>query len=192
MARYDGQVRFLYKHNPITQIHPMADPSARYFEAIAKQSHEKAWAFHDRLYEAPDRLKQGEAGMDSVVASLGLDAERLRKDLAGEDITAQVQRDRDEAVNFGFQATPAFLINRVSLRGAYSMEEFVQVIELVQTQGQHEIVPALSDSHLGGDSPKPSLRQGGTEFLEPVLDGTDSTLRRFVLMVSSPSRQMCR
>jgi protein-disulfide isomerase len=132
MARYDGQVRFLYKHNPITQIHPMAEPSARYFEAIAKQSHEKAWVFHDRLYESPDLLKQGEAGMDSVVASLGLDTERLRKDLASEDVSAQVQRDRDKAMSFGFQGTPAFLINGVSLRGAYPLEEFVQVIELVR------------------------------------------------------------
>ncbi|MBI5854846.1 MAG: thioredoxin domain-containing protein [Nitrospirae bacterium] len=90
---------------------------------------------HDRLYEAPDLLKQGEAGMESVVASLGLDAERLRRDLAGDDITTQIQRDRDEAMRFGFQGTPAFLLNGVSLRGAYPLDEFVQVIELVRSNG---------------------------------------------------------
>lgn len=112
----------------------MADASARYFEAIAKQSHEKAWAFHDRLYESPDLLKQGVDGMDSVVASLGLDVEQVRKDLVSDEITTQVQHDRTEAMSFGFQGTPAFLINGVSLRGAYPLEEFVQVIELVRTQ----------------------------------------------------------
>ena len=43
-----------------------------------------------------------------------------------------MQRDRAEAMSFGFQGTPAFLINGVSLRGAYPIEEFVQVIELVR------------------------------------------------------------
>lgn len=135
LKRYDGQIRFLYKHNPIDQIHPMADPTARWFEAIAKQSHEKAWAFHDRLYEAPDLLKQGESGMESVVASLGLDVEQVRRDFISEEVTAQVQRDRAEAMSFGFQGTPAFLINGVSLRGAYPIDEFVQVIELVRSNG---------------------------------------------------------
>lgn len=132
LKRYDGQVRFLYKHNPIDQIHPKADPTARWFEAIAKQSHEKAWAFHDRLYETPDLVKQGETAIDSLVASLGLDAEQVRCDFNSEEITAQVQRDRKEAMSFGFQGTPAFLINGVSLRGAYPLDEFVQVIELVK------------------------------------------------------------
>jgi protein-disulfide isomerase len=80
-------------------------------EAIVKQSHEKTWAFHDWLYEAPDLLKQSGTAIDSLVSSLGLDAERLRHDLTSEEITAQVQRDRNETLGFGFQGTPAFLIN---------------------------------------------------------------------------------
>ena len=72
---------------------PSAYATARWFVATAKQSHEKIWAFHDRLYEAPDLLKQGESGMESVVASLRLDVAQVRRDFGSEEVTAQVQRD---------------------------------------------------------------------------------------------------
>jgi predicted DsbA family dithiol-disulfide isomerase len=57
------------------------------------------------LYEAPDLLSQGETAIESLVASLGLDAEHARRDFVSEEITAQVQRDRAEAMSFGFQGT---------------------------------------------------------------------------------------
>jgi protein-disulfide isomerase len=134
LNRYPGEVRFLYKHNPIDQIHPMADSAARWFEAIASQDQEKAWAFHDRLYESPNMLQEGDAGLESIAGSLGLDAQVLRKELFSKTISSQIERDKQEALSFGFPGTPAFLINGVSLRGAYPLDEFVQVIELLKSK----------------------------------------------------------
>jgi protein-disulfide isomerase len=48
MKKYDGKIRFVYKHLPLS-FHPQAMPAAQYYEAIRLQSPEKAWQFHDRV-----------------------------------------------------------------------------------------------------------------------------------------------
>jgi hypothetical protein len=52
LRNYEESVRFVYKHNPLS-MHPMAEPAARYFEAIALQDHDQAWKFHDELSPSP-------------------------------------------------------------------------------------------------------------------------------------------
>ena len=53
---YGDKVRIVFKHLPL-DFHPLAMPAAKYFEAIAKQSTEKAYKFHDLVFE-----NQGELG----------------------------------------------------------------------------------------------------------------------------------
>jgi protein-disulfide isomerase len=134
LKRYDGQVRFMHKHNPISEIHPMASRAARWFEAMAEKDPDKAWLFHDRLYEQQIILKDGDEGLESLVASLELNPDEIRNAATSEAITIQIEKDREEARTFGFTGTPAFVINGVSIRGAYPEEEFVRVIELVRTR----------------------------------------------------------
>jgi predicted DsbA family dithiol-disulfide isomerase len=81
LEQHDGQLRFIYKHNPIDQIHPMARHAARWFEAVAKQSHDKAWKFHDRIYQAPGVLREGQETLEFIAASLGVDMERAARDI---------------------------------------------------------------------------------------------------------------
>jgi predicted DsbA family dithiol-disulfide isomerase len=110
----------------------MAAWAAHWFEAIGKQDPEKAWLLHDYLYEQQAVLKEGDAGLEAVVVSLGLNPEEVRTVASDEAITVQIEKDREEARRFGFAGTPAFVINGVSIRGAYPEEEFVRVIEMVR------------------------------------------------------------
>ncbi len=124
--KYGAKVRFVYKHMPLVAIHPFALPAAKWLEAVAIQSPEKAWLFHDKMFENQNLL--GEDFFKKTVKELGLDASKAAKDADGAAVAAKIEADIKEAKNFGFTGTPGFLINGIPLRGAYPPEEFDKVI----------------------------------------------------------------
>ena len=129
IAEYGKSVRLLYKHLPL-EMHEEALPAALYFEAIALQSDDAARRFHDALYENQAQLRtQGRAWMESVARGLGVDMERLQADVPSEVVRGRVEADMEEAAAFGFTGTPGFLINGVSLKGAYPATVFKEVID---------------------------------------------------------------
>lgn len=126
---YGDKVRVVFKHLPL-DFHPKALPAAKYFEAIARQDHGKAEKFHDAMFENQGRLKnEGEKYMNEVAKKLGVDMKKLEKDLKDESLMKRIQADQEEAAKFNFTGTPGFLINGVSLRGAYPFPEFKTIID---------------------------------------------------------------
>lgn len=126
---YGDKVKVVFKHLPL-DFHPLAMPAARYFEAIAKQSHEKAEKFHDTLFENQASMKdKGEQLFSETAKKLGVDMKKLTADLKDESITKMIAADMDEAKKFNMSGTPGFVINGVSLRGAYPIDAFKQIID---------------------------------------------------------------
>lgn len=129
MKTYPKDVKVVYKHLPL-DFHPMAMPAARYFEAIAKQDHAKAEKFYKTVFENQGELgSKKEAFLKDAAKKSGADLKKLEKDLKDESITQRIQADMDEAKKFNFSGTPGFLINGVSLRGAYPADEFKAIID---------------------------------------------------------------
>lgn len=129
MGEYKDKVRVIFKHLPL-DFHPHAMPAAKYFEAIARQSHEKAAQFHDMVFENQKEFtSKGEAYLKDVVKKVGADMKKVEKDLKDESLMARINADMAEAQKFGFTGTPGFLINGVSLRGAYPTPEFKKIID---------------------------------------------------------------
>lgn len=126
---YGDKVRVVFKHLPL-DFHPLAMPAAKYFEAIAKQSHEKAAKFHDTLFENQAQMKdKGEKLLSETAKKLGVDMKKLSTDLKDESIAQRIAADMEEAKKFNMSGTPGFIINGVSLRGAYPFPEFKQIID---------------------------------------------------------------
>ncbi|GJL53445.1 MAG: hypothetical protein NPIRA02_05770 [Nitrospirales bacterium] len=136
LEQYGEDVRFVYKHNPLN-FHPMAEPAARYFEAIAMQDVEEAWRFHDLVFEQQELLTDGEPVLKAIVASLNIDEQKLEQDLKGDTVEQRLYLDREEAARFGFDGTPAFLINGVSLMGSQPMEDFQEIIQMFMSEKHH-------------------------------------------------------
>ncbi|GIL18248.1 MAG: hypothetical protein BroJett040_19990 [Oligoflexia bacterium] len=129
LKNYPTQVRLVFKHLPL-DFHPKAMPAAKYFEAIARQSPEKAYKFHDAIFENQADLRtKGEAFMKEAAKKAGADMKKLEKDLADPSLMTNINADMEEAKKFGFSGTPGFLINGVSLRGAYPFSEFKTIID---------------------------------------------------------------
>ena len=135
MKKYEGKIRFVYKHLPLS-FHPQAMPAAQYYEAIRLQSPEKAWEFHDKIYSQQPKLQNGEGFLKSLAKDLKVDMKKLEQDIKSPAVQQRIQGDMDEAAKFGFQGTPGFLLNGIPVKGAYPVEHFDSLIKELQKRGK--------------------------------------------------------
>lgn len=127
--KYGKKLRILYKHLPLDELHPQARLAARFFEAIGFQSAIKARKFHDILFQNQPSIKKGKSYLITVAKKVGANVAQTLKDINSSKVKNRIKADIAEARKFGFSGTPAFLINGVSLAGAYPVPAFVSIIE---------------------------------------------------------------
>ncbi len=135
LKKYDGKIRFIYKHLPLS-FHEQAMISAKYYEAIRLQDEKKAFAFHDEVFKNQKKLKNGEAFLQATAKQVGADLAKLKKDLNSEAVQKRIADDSKEAGSFGMQGTPGFLINGIPVRGAYPPEYFVDLVDKLEKKGK--------------------------------------------------------
>src|SRR5829696_1284274 len=123
--RLDGRLRFAFRHFPLTEVHPDAERAAEASEAAAAQG--AFWPMHDALYGA-----RGELGLESVIAlaaGLGLDAERVRAELAAGTHADRVAADVRSGKPAGVSGTPTFFVNGARHRGGYDAQTLIAALE---------------------------------------------------------------
>jgi len=129
MEEYKDQVRVIFKHLPL-DFHPLALPAAKYYEALARQGGDKAEKFHDLIFQNQGELKtKKEAFLKDSARKVGANMTQLNKDLEDPKIMEIINKDIEEARSFNITGTPGFIINGVSLRGAYPFPEFKSIID---------------------------------------------------------------
>src|SRR3954466_4897395 len=105
--RLEGRLKFVFRHLPLTEVHPDAQRAAEAAEAASAQG--SFWEMHDALYANGGRLTEGD--LLAVADRSGLDTERFRAELADGTHAARVARDADAARAAGLTATPVFFVN---------------------------------------------------------------------------------
>lgn len=135
LVTYGEKVRLVYKHNPLS-FHATAEPAARYFEAIALQNEEEAWRFHDLVFQQQRNLSRGIEAVQEIAETLNVDHAQLERDLQSDAVTQRIAADRAEAERFGFDGTPAFVINGVSLVGNHPKRDFDRIIRKMLPEPQ--------------------------------------------------------
>ncbi len=136
LEKYAGKVKIIFKNMPIERIHPLARPGADMYEAIALQDKAKATKFKDYVFDNQDQLnKQGPKFYEEVAKKVGANVAKAKKDAAGEEVKKRVEADKAEGEKFGFTGTPGYLVNGVSLKGAYPIEEFQKIIDKMLAKG---------------------------------------------------------
>lgn len=127
--KYGNKVAFVFKHLPLP-FHSMAQPAAEYFEAIALQGSAKAYKFHDEVFKNQQQLQSGgENFLNEIAKKVGADVNRLKTDLKSPKIKQRIEEDKEEAKSFGISGTPGFIIAGVTLKGAYPVQSFEEIIE---------------------------------------------------------------
>ena len=112
-----GDVRYVWRHLPLSDVHPHAQLAAEASEAAARQG--AFWELHDVLLDNQDALEP-----DDLLAHaerLGLDVERFADDLREHVGAPRVAEDVDSADLSGVAGTPTFFINGRRHYGAYDV-----------------------------------------------------------------------
>src|SRR5579862_3837197 len=111
-----GNVRFAFRHFPLTQIHPHALAAARAASAAARQG--RFWDMHGLLFHRQKALEDGD--LLEYATGLGLEAAAFEHDRSSEAVLRRIQRDVDSGLASGqVQGTPTLFIDGVLHRGGY-------------------------------------------------------------------------
>jgi Na+/H+ antiporter NhaA len=113
-----ADVRYVWRHLPLSDVHPNAQLAAEAAEAAAKQ--DAFWEMHDVLLDHQDDLQPRD--LLAHAERLGLDLERFRDDLREQAGASRVEEDVDSADRSGVTGTPTFFINEHRHDGAYDVE----------------------------------------------------------------------
>lgn len=135
MQKYGDNIRFVYKHLPLS-FHQNAMIASQYFEAIRLQSVDKAFKFHDLVFENQRKLKSGEKFLKDMAQKVGADMGKLAKDINSEVVKNRIDEDMAEAAKFGMQGTPGFIINGVPVKGAYPTSHFDDILKKLKDKGK--------------------------------------------------------
>jgi Na+/H+ antiporter NhaA len=112
-----GDVRYVWRHLPLSDVHPQAELAAQAAEAAAAQG--AFWEMHDLLLGHQDALRAPD--LIAYAGQLGLDVERFTDDLRRHTGAARVAEDVDSADLSGVSGTPTFFVNGRRHYGAYDI-----------------------------------------------------------------------
>jgi protein-disulfide isomerase len=124
-ARFSRQLRFAFRHFPLSQVHPNAEPAAESAEYAG--AYGRFWEMHDGIYENQDRL--GLPLLFALAGVLGLSESGLRNALVSGDFKLKIRSDFLGGVRSGVNGTPAFFINGERHNGTYALEDLSAAID---------------------------------------------------------------
>jgi Na+/H+ antiporter NhaA len=112
-----GDVRYVWRHLPLSDVHPNARRAADAAEAAAAQG--AFWEMHDALLDHQEDLRLG--ALLHYADDLDLDLGRFRNDLERHSGAGRIEEDVDSADLSGVTGTPTFFINERRHDGAYDI-----------------------------------------------------------------------
>src|ERR671914_21336 len=119
-----ADVRYVWRHLPLTDVHPHAQLAAEASEAAADQG--AFWEMHDLLLEHQDALRPPD--LVSYAERLELDVARFTQDIQ-EDVGAnRIAQDVEGADLSGVSGTPTFFINGRRHHGAYDIDTLSRAV----------------------------------------------------------------
>ena len=104
---FPKDVKVVYKHLPLTQIHPNAMPAAK--AAVAAQNQDKFWEMHDELFANYNKLTP--ENIKAAAEKIGLDMKKFEADMAAPDTEKKIQADMKLAAESAVTGTPTFFMN---------------------------------------------------------------------------------
>ena len=117
LRRDFGDIRYVWRHLPLNDVHPRAQLAAEASEAAGEQ--DAFWEMHDLLLDHQNALQPKD--LMGYAEQLDLDLERFSEDMRERLGAARVADDVDSADLSGVSGTPTFFINGRRHYGAYDI-----------------------------------------------------------------------
>jgi protein-disulfide isomerase len=128
--RYGDKVRFVFKHFPLTQIHPLAYMTSLAAECANEQG--KFWEYHDLLFATQRQWNFGltKEGLVKYAEQAKVpDTKKFGECYDTQKYADKIRNDFDAGVGYSVGGTPTFFINGNYLSGAQPFDVFAAVIE---------------------------------------------------------------
>jgi Na+/H+ antiporter NhaA len=125
-----GDVQYVWRHLPLTDVHARAQAAAEAAEAAAEQG--KFWEMHDLLLEHQDALRPSD--LRRYAEQIGLDVERFEDDLRTHTGVGRIEEDVDSADLSGVSGTPTFFINGRRHYGAYDIKTLSDAVRAARAR----------------------------------------------------------
>ena len=119
-----GDVRYVWRHLPLTDVHPHAQLAAEAAEAAAEQG--AFWEMHDLLLARQDALLRPD--LLRYAAEIGIDVGRFGARLDRRAGAARIAEDTDSADLSGVTGTPTFFINGRRHYGSYDITALTSAV----------------------------------------------------------------
>jgi protein-disulfide isomerase len=117
LIREYGELRFVFRHLPLTDVHPNAQMAAEAAEAAARQG--RFWEMHDTLMDHQGALTVRD--LIGYARDMGLDTDAFARDLRDHAGAARVAEDVESADLATVSGTPTFFINGKRYYGAFDL-----------------------------------------------------------------------
>ena len=125
-----SQLRLVFRHFPLSTIHPHAEVAALAAEAAGAQ--EKFWEMHDLLFENQDALE--EEDLRQYAQALDLDLTTFEQDMNSAKSLHHIKEDLMSGVRSGVNGTPTFFINGVRHEGSFEIPVLVPALQQAAAQ----------------------------------------------------------
>ncbi len=125
-----GDVRYAWRHLPLTDVHPRAQLASEAAEAAAEQG--RFWEYHDLLLEHQDALALSD--LLDYAEQLGLDVDRFADDLRAHGGAARIAEDVDGADLSGVSGTPTFFLNGLRHYGEYDVASLTAEVKIARAR----------------------------------------------------------
>ncbi len=140
LAENDDDLRYVFRHLPLSDVHPRAQIAAEASEAAGAQG--RFWEMHDLLLEHQGEL--GPRDLHRYAEELGLDMERFSEDVRRRRFASRIAADVASADTSGVTGTPTFFINGRRHRGVYDIATLTAAVQAARkAAAAHEARVAL-------------------------------------------------
>jgi len=127
---FGDELRYVWRHLPLEDVHPNAQRAAEAAEAASAQG--RFWAMHDTLLTHQDELAPRD--LRRHAASVGLDVDRFVEDLRTREHAERVADDVRSADASGVTGTPTFFVNGQRHQGAYDVPTLTQAVRAARSR----------------------------------------------------------
>jgi protein-disulfide isomerase len=133
LASQGSDVRYVWRHLPLNDVHPTAQLAAEASEAAGAEG--KFWDMYDTLLTHQDALSPKDLG--GYAEQLGLDRDRFVDELRRREHAARVRTDVASADESGVTGTPTFFINGRRHYGVYDIDTLTDAVRAAKFRSQY-------------------------------------------------------
>jgi len=132
--RYAGRLRFVFRHFPLTEVHPHALQTAEAAECAAREG--KFWPMHDLVFDHQSHLDVSD--LSGYAARLQLDMKRFEADMDSHAHLQRIGEDIRGGRDSGVRSTPTFFVNGRIEDVSFGLQRLFDAVELALIRSSRE------------------------------------------------------